>query len=79
MTERQRPHILIVGGEDHKTGRANDPDQRFERLDKWARDRFPEIQAIEYRWSGQLMETLDLALECARAQSGRVLQAEVEQ
>ena len=51
--------ILIVGGEDHKTGQANDPDQRFLNLEKWARERFPEVQSVEYRWSGQTMEPID--------------------
>lgn len=51
--------ILIVGGEDHKTGQANDPDQRYARLEQWARSRFPEVQGIEYRWSGQVMEPID--------------------
>lgn len=51
--------ILIVGGEDHKTGQANDPDQRYLRLEQWARARFPEVQGVEYHWSGQVMDTID--------------------
>ena len=51
--------ILIVGGEDHKTGQANDQDERFACLEKWARDRFPMIQSVDYRWSGQIMEPVD--------------------
>ena len=50
---------LIVGGEDHKTGQADDGEQRFERLEAWARERFPEIQYIEHRWAGQVMESID--------------------
>lgn len=49
---------LIVGGEDHKTGQATDYDARFERLTAWARERFP-IGEEAYRWTGQVMETLD--------------------
>ena len=33
--------LLIVGGEDHKTGQADDIDQRHPRLEAWARERFP--------------------------------------
>ena len=51
--------ILIVGGEDHKTGQENDGDARFVRLLQWTRERFPQIGPIEYRWSGQVMEPVD--------------------
>jgi len=51
--------ILIVGGEDHKTGQADDGDVRYQRLEEWARTRFPMIHHIEYRWSGQVMEPVD--------------------
>lgn len=50
---------LIVGGEDHKTGQADDAQERFERLEMWARKRFPEIRGIRYQWSGQVIETVD--------------------
>ena len=33
--------ILVVGGEDHKTGQADDFEQRYDRLEDWARLRFP--------------------------------------
>jgi glycine/D-amino acid oxidase-like deaminating enzyme len=51
--------VLIVGGEDHKTGQANDGNERFARLEQWTRERFPQIGEVEYRWSGQVMETVD--------------------
>jgi glycine/D-amino acid oxidase-like deaminating enzyme/nitrite reductase/ring-hydroxylating ferredoxin subunit len=51
--------VLIVGGEDHKTGQADDADRRYARLEKWARKRFPMMTEIEFRWSGQVMETVD--------------------
>lgn len=53
--------ILIVGGEDQKTGQYDDADQeeQFERLERWTRERFPVVQSIEYRWSGQVMEPVD--------------------
>ncbi|HZX45487.1 MAG TPA: FAD-dependent oxidoreductase [Candidatus Nanoarchaeia archaeon] len=55
--DRRYDHI-IIGGEDHKTGQANDGEDRFLRLEKWARERFP-ITSIDYRWSGQVIEPLD--------------------
>jgi nitrite reductase/ring-hydroxylating ferredoxin subunit len=51
--------VLIVGGEDHKTGQAQDMEQRFARLERWARERFPMAQDLLYRWSGQVLEPVD--------------------
>lgn len=51
--------VLIVGGEDHKTGQEHDFARRYARLEKWARFRFPMMGEIEFRWSGQVMETID--------------------
>jgi glycine/D-amino acid oxidase-like deaminating enzyme/nitrite reductase/ring-hydroxylating ferredoxin subunit len=51
--------VLIVGGEDHKSGQADDMDVRFDRLEQWARARYPSLQQVEWRWSGQVMETVD--------------------
>jgi glycine/D-amino acid oxidase-like deaminating enzyme/nitrite reductase/ring-hydroxylating ferredoxin subunit len=54
------PHdLLIVGGEDHKTGQADDGAARHRKLEAWARERFPMIEQVEYRWSGQVMEPVD--------------------
>jgi glycine/D-amino acid oxidase-like deaminating enzyme/nitrite reductase/ring-hydroxylating ferredoxin subunit len=51
--------VLIVGGEDHKTGQANDAEARFGRLEEWTRERFPQVESFAYRWSGQVMEPVD--------------------
>jgi glycine/D-amino acid oxidase-like deaminating enzyme/nitrite reductase/ring-hydroxylating ferredoxin subunit len=51
--------ILIVGGEDHRTGQAENPRERFDRLESWTRDRFPMVGDVRYRWSGQVMEPAD--------------------
>lgn len=51
--------VLIVGGEDHKTGHADDMDARFTRLTTWTRQRFPVVADILYRWSGQVVEPYD--------------------
>jgi glycine/D-amino acid oxidase-like deaminating enzyme/nitrite reductase/ring-hydroxylating ferredoxin subunit len=51
--------LLIVGGEDHKTGQAADTMQRHARLEQWARQRFPALGAVQHRWAGQVMETVD--------------------
>jgi len=51
--------LLIVGGEDHKTGQADDIDQRHPRLEAWARERFPSMREVTYQWAGQVMEPVD--------------------
>lgn len=51
--------LLIVGGEDHRTGDATDMEQRFEHLERWGRERFPSFDEVRYRWSGQVMEPVD--------------------
>jgi glycine/D-amino acid oxidase-like deaminating enzyme/nitrite reductase/ring-hydroxylating ferredoxin subunit len=51
--------ILIVGGEDHKAGQAQDADARFGKLEAWMRERFASAGTVEFRWSGQVMETVD--------------------
>lgn len=51
--------VLIVGGEDHKTGQANDAESRYQRLDAWTRQYFQTLGPIIYRWSGQVMEPID--------------------
>jgi glycine/D-amino acid oxidase-like deaminating enzyme/nitrite reductase/ring-hydroxylating ferredoxin subunit len=57
---RGRAHdVLIVGGEDHRTGRANDAEERYAALEAWARARFSSMGKIEFRWSGQVMNSVD--------------------
>ncbi|WP_324674962.1 FAD-dependent oxidoreductase [Hymenobacter sp. GOD-10R] len=50
--------LLLVGGEDHKTGQGV-PEESFRCLEEWAREHFPMIESIDYRWSGQVMEPSD--------------------
>ncbi|MBX7156867.1 MAG: FAD-dependent oxidoreductase [Verrucomicrobiae bacterium] len=52
-------NILIVGGEDHKTGQATNSFERFQRLSQWTRNHFPQASDPIYFWSGEIMETLD--------------------
>ena len=51
--------LLIVGGEDHKTGQAEDTEERYSRLASWVQARFSIDGSLEFRWSGQIMETVD--------------------
>lgn len=51
--------LLIVGGEDHKTGQADNAEERWAKVEQWTRERFPMAGEVEYRWSGQVMEPVD--------------------
>lgn len=53
--------ILIVGGEDHKTGEADDAERRFTRLEAWMRSLLPDLGKELHRWSGQIQDTIDFA------------------
>jgi glycine/D-amino acid oxidase-like deaminating enzyme/nitrite reductase/ring-hydroxylating ferredoxin subunit len=50
--------LLIVGGEDHKTGQEEDTEARFQSLLDYARARF-DVRAVAYRWSAQVVEPVD--------------------
>jgi len=56
---RLHDDVLIVGGEDHKSGQAHDSPQRYRKLEAWARKRFPMMQDVEFMWGGQVMEPAD--------------------
>ncbi len=51
--------LLIVGGEDHRTGQEHDTHAHRTRLEEWTRKHFPMVTSFEYGWSGQVMETVD--------------------
>ena len=51
--------VLIVGGEDHKVGQAEDYEKPFDNLESWTRERFPQAENVVYRWSGEVCETHD--------------------
>jgi glycine/D-amino acid oxidase-like deaminating enzyme/nitrite reductase/ring-hydroxylating ferredoxin subunit len=59
IQKRPGSDLLIVGGEDHKTGQSDDAVERWEKLETWTRERFDGVGEVEYRWSGQVMETVD--------------------
>lgn len=51
--------VLIVGGADHKCGQADDGTWRFDYLERWTREHFPQAGTIVTRWSGQVLEPID--------------------
>lgn len=51
--------IIIIGGEDHKTGEMNDGADRILSLARWARGLIPDLGREVARWSGQVLEPMD--------------------
>lgn len=49
---------LIVGGEGHKVGQGTPHSERYERLERFARDHF-EVRRVTHRWSAQDWITAD--------------------
>jgi glycine/D-amino acid oxidase-like deaminating enzyme/nitrite reductase/ring-hydroxylating ferredoxin subunit len=61
---------LIVGGEDYKTGHADDEPARWRRLEEWMRERWPQAGEVVYRWSGQVLEPNDFIAFIGRSPTG---------
>jgi glycine/D-amino acid oxidase-like deaminating enzyme/nitrite reductase/ring-hydroxylating ferredoxin subunit len=59
---RLEPHpdfdLVIVGGEDHKTGQADNTAECYERLERALASVVPNVE-VTHRWSGQVIETTD--------------------
>ncbi|MET4175280.1 MULTISPECIES: hypothetical protein [unclassified Bradyrhizobium] len=58
-----------MGGEDRKSGEANDADQRFARLESWARELIRGLGRVTHRWSGQVLDTIDYVIMPASSAS----------
>ncbi|AFY75474.1 glycine/D-amino acid oxidase, deaminating (plasmid) [Synechococcus sp. PCC 7502] len=50
--------LLLVGGEGHKVGTVTNTEERYQKLESYARDRFG-IDTFAYRWSNQDMVSFD--------------------
>jgi len=62
QTKNAKKDLLVVGGEDHKTGSTNnenDFNTKFKKLETWMREIFSVKGPVVYRWSGQVLEPLD--------------------
>jgi glycine/D-amino acid oxidase-like deaminating enzyme/nitrite reductase/ring-hydroxylating ferredoxin subunit len=51
--------LLVVGGQDHLASDAVHQVQRYAAIEAWVRLRFPLAGAVEYRWSGEVMQPAD--------------------
>jgi glycine/D-amino acid oxidase-like deaminating enzyme/nitrite reductase/ring-hydroxylating ferredoxin subunit len=59
--------LLLVGGEDHKTGQWTPGVDPFAKLEGWARETFPSAGEVVRRWSGQVQEPDDYMAFIGRA------------
>lgn len=59
LAQDEGGELFIIGGEDHKTGQGADLEKPYANLEGWARERFPELQNVVHRWSGQIIESID--------------------
>jgi glycine/D-amino acid oxidase-like deaminating enzyme/nitrite reductase/ring-hydroxylating ferredoxin subunit len=50
--------LLLVGGEGHRTGTGGDTEQRYARLEAFAREHW-NVLSVDYRWSAQDNTTVD--------------------
>ncbi|KAI1614997.1 oxidoreductase [Exophiala viscosa] len=50
---------MVVGGCDHKVGKENEQDERYQELETWVRERFTKAGSVDYKWSGQIFEPED--------------------
>jgi len=58
LEPRRDRDVVIFGGEDHKTGQADDTARCFERLERALAMRIDGAR-VTHRWSGQVIETPD--------------------
>jgi glycine/D-amino acid oxidase-like deaminating enzyme/nitrite reductase/ring-hydroxylating ferredoxin subunit len=68
--------LLLVGGEGHRTGTGGDTEERYRRLERFAREHW-DVERVEYRWSAQDGSTIDSVPYVGRVtpRSDRVLMA----
>ena len=57
--DREGKDIILVGGEDRKTGQDDYPEDRYKNLEYWAREHLPMVRDLRYQWSGQVLEPVD--------------------
>lgn len=72
--------LVLIGGEDHKTGQDHHPEPRWDALERWARERLP-VEEVVRRWSGQIIEPADglafIGRDPAHRREGRPAETEL--
>jgi glycine/D-amino acid oxidase-like deaminating enzyme/nitrite reductase/ring-hydroxylating ferredoxin subunit len=63
--------VVILGGEDHKTGQETDTEACYARLEEMLHTIVPGRPAVERRWSGQVIESVDGLPYIGEAENGQ--------
>jgi glycine/D-amino acid oxidase-like deaminating enzyme/nitrite reductase/ring-hydroxylating ferredoxin subunit len=58
MVQDEQGPLIILGGEDHRTGERRDTERCFQNLESYARTHF-NLKSVDYRWSAQLYNPAD--------------------
>jgi len=59
LTQDGQGDLLVVGGEDHRTGQQAEGAHPYQVLEQWTRERFPACGPVVHAWSGQIIEPVD--------------------
>ncbi|CAL8472081.1 g11623 [Coccomyxa elongata] len=61
LEEHSEGNILVVGGEEHRTGIKPDQyEDNWAKLEEWTRSRWTQAGEVRFKWSGQVMEPDDM-------------------
>jgi len=55
----EKDDYLVIGGGDHKVGQEQE-NGRFAELEAWVRERFTRAGSVDYKWSGQVFDSVDM-------------------
>jgi glycine/D-amino acid oxidase-like deaminating enzyme/nitrite reductase/ring-hydroxylating ferredoxin subunit len=50
---------MVAGGMDHKVGQHDNEKTLYQGLESWVRERFPQGGSVDYKWSGQVFNSVD--------------------
>jgi nitrite reductase/ring-hydroxylating ferredoxin subunit len=55
----KKEDLLIIGGEDHRVGQDQHPEENYRNLERWANETLKLHYPVTHRWSGQIVEPVD--------------------
>lgn len=58
IAQDEQGPLLVIGGEDHKTGEEEHTERCFRNLEQYARERF-QVKSVDYQWSAQFYDPAD--------------------
>ncbi|KAL9097636.1 MAG: hypothetical protein Q9163_006337 [Psora crenata] len=55
----EKDDYLVLGGCDHAVGQETE-EGRYAKLEAWVRERFTKAGSVDYKWSGQILNSTDM-------------------